>query len=161
MEISIRDVGAKPAWLAKVAAFLHDASVPYPAGYDARSQTFSLTIQRIGYEFRVKRQALFLTIWRMPFVPAVLTVTPVVLLTPEEKPGDRWDMDQLLDIEMPAPPTLEFKTREGVIGLRLVGPATLTLRDSGPPESRLANSMVGGLIIQPELITEIVNTPVA
>ena len=161
MEISIRDIGAKAEWIAKIAAFLHDASIPDPASYDAPSQTFRLPILRIGYEFRVKRQVLFVTVWRIPFVPAVLTVAPVELLTPEEEVGARWDGDELVDIETPTPLTLQLRTREGVISLRCVGPATLTLRDSGPPEARLANNMIGTLIIPPGLITEIVNTRLA
>jgi hypothetical protein len=161
MEISIRDIGAKAEWIAKIAAFLHDASIPDRASYDAPSQTFSLPILRIGYEFRVKRQVLFVTVWRIPFVPAILTVAPVVLLTPEEGLGARPDGDQLVDIETPTPPTLQLSTRQGVINLQCVGPATLTLRDSGPPEARLANNMVGALIISPALVTEIVNTRLA
>ena len=160
MQISIGDIGTKPRWLAKIAAFLHDAAVPDPPSYDARSQTFRLAIRRIGYEFGVKSQEGFVTTWRMPYVPAVLTVTPVALLTPEEE-FVGYAGDQLVDIEMPTPPDLQFTTLEGAIDLRCVGSATLTVRDSGPPEARLAVSDVGALILPPALITEIINTAIA
>jgi hypothetical protein len=160
MQISIRDIGANAQWLAKISAFLHDASVPDPASYDRSRQIFRLALRRIGYEFGEKHQRGFFTTWRMPYVPAVLTVTPVVLLTPEEEPTTGYDGDQLVDIEMPTPVDLELTTREGAISLRCVGPTTLTVADTGPPEPRLAISDVGALILPPALIAEIINTSV-
>lgn len=160
MQISIRDIGTNAQWLAKISAFLHDASVPDPATYAASSQTLTLAISRIGYEFRVERQEGFFTTWRMPYVPAVLTVTPVVLGTPEEDASTGYDGDQLVDIEMPTPVDVQLTTREGVIGLRCVGPATLTVIDTGPPDTRLSISHFGALILPPALIAEIINTAV-
>jgi hypothetical protein len=160
VNISIRDITAKPEWLAKVAAVLHDATVGDPATYDSATQTFRLPLSRIGYEFRVRSPGFFTTS-RMPYVPAVLGVAPVVLLTPEEAPDSRREGDQLIDIGISAPGELHFTTREGVIAVRCVGAATLSLCDSGPPEARFAVTDFGALVIPPALITELVNTSVA
>jgi hypothetical protein len=162
MHIRIRDVAGKEEWIAKMAAFLHDATVRDPPTYDESAQTFRFALARIGYEYRRKRSWLwFFTAWGMPLVPCVLTLAPVQLLTPEEHPEGRWDFEQLVSIHSPAPLQVELTTPDGTIRLRCIGPATLTLADSGPPETRLAVTSYGGLILSPELVSEIVNTPAA
>jgi len=161
MQITIRDAQHKPEWLAKVGAFLHDAPLQDDGHYDESTQTFRLSLQRVGWEFRVRRTLLLLTIWRMPFVPAVLTVAPVVVLRPLERDHEWNPGDQLKALGMATPSELHLVTDPGTIVLGCVEPATLTVTDSGPPGTRLAVTDIGRIIISPALVDEIVNTSLA
>ena len=165
MQLTVRQVATKPEWLAKISAFLHDAGLSDPFTYDRATHTFRLPLGRIGYEFRQKRSALgFLTVWAMPFVPAILTVEHADLDLTEEQPGAPEDIDQLIAIEMPDPTLLELWARgdrEGVIRLRCTADTSLTIADTGPAEARLAIRSFFTLIIPEQIIKDIVNTSVA
>ena len=161
MQITIRQVAAQPLWLAKLSAFLHDAARTDPFTYDLATRTFQLPLARIGYEFRQKRPWLgFLTQWRMPLVSATLTLKPVNLHPSAEELATPGEMDQLTAIVMPDPTRIELHTREGVVQLGCTDNTALTLADTASPETRLAVSDFGRLIIPDALIEDLVRTQV-
>lgn len=159
MHLRIHDIAAKADWLAKIAAFLHDARIHQRFAYDEATLTFALPLHRIGYEFRTQRRALwFFTAWSMPEVPSTLSLAPVQIATIKES-VDAWTGwgEQLVAIQMVTPTEIEILTREAVVHLRSQGQVALLLTDTGPPGAR-THTDYGGLIVPEEVVSEIVNT---
>ncbi|HVH31399.1 MAG TPA: hypothetical protein VNA31_07010 [bacterium] len=160
MHLTIRDVAAKPKWLAKMSAFLHDAVFFDPPVYNTANRTLGIAIARIGYEFAVRQQEGFLSTWRMPRVAAVLAVSPVSVVRGYEgvPPQDRGD--QLLEIGMAAPTELQVTTDQCTISLFCEGRTTLYLADTSPPSDNLTVTDAGALIVRLDVIAEIINSTV-
>lgn len=160
MQIQIHDIAAKPDWLGKIAAFLHDASIYERFAYDDATLTFSLPIHRIGYEYRKQTKKLwFFTAWSMPPVPSTLSLAPVRIISTEEG-SDAWTGwgEQLVDMGMTAPDEIELITREATVLLRCVDQTVLVLTDTGRPGKIGTHVDFGRLILPPELVSEIVGT---
>jgi len=159
MRIRVQDIATKRNWLAKVSLFLHDASICERFAYDDSTQTFSLALHRIGYEFRKRQRKLWFVVWAMPSVPCTLSLAPVAIVQVNEGPDPWVDWgEQLVYMDMVGPADLEVVTREARVVLRLQERASLVLADTGAPTHEANHKDFGSLVVPEQLVTEVSST---
>ncbi|NIR42573.1 MAG: hypothetical protein GWN99_01610 [Gemmatimonadetes bacterium] len=159
MEISVRDVLAKPEWVYKLSAFLHDAVALEAFSYDEASSTFSLPLYRISYEYRRHKRLLWLiNSWVMPKVPCVLSIRPVrIAKAPFADEKSRLN-DQLLGFGVSGDGSIDLMFRYSSIVLKCVDTASMLLSDTGEPTWNMRTTDFGRLLLSEDLIGEVLGT---
>jgi hypothetical protein len=145
------------SWLDEASALLHDSLVSGERRDRSGSGRYELELQRVGYEHgrRESRWLGLLRRWRLPRVPTLLRVEPVVEVHATGSAAEGPELDQLLGLRLDGPSTLVLSRDFGQTRIELGPGARLSVEDRGEPSDRRSVTDIGGRLVNRRWIAEL------